>query len=146
MFQSQVHLYEWGSNRYAANFAFICIQAYSAGLGNEDFLDFAKEQIGYILGDGGRSFVVGFGENYPTRPHHKASACPSPPTACTWETFSAGGPNPHLLLGALVGGPRKADDVYEDDRSDYISNEVSLDYNAGFQGAVAGLFQIAFGL
>ena len=27
----------------------------------------------------------------------------------------------------------KADDVYEDDRSDYISNEVSLDYNAGFQ-------------
>ena len=28
---------------------------------------------------------------------------------------------------------QKADDVYEDDRSDYISNEVSLDYNAGFQ-------------
>ena len=36
----------------------------------------------------------------------QASACPSPPTACTWETFGAEGPNPHLLLGALVGGPR----------------------------------------
>ena len=31
---------------------------------------FAKKQLGYILGDTGRSFVVGFGKNPPQRPHH----------------------------------------------------------------------------
>lgn len=34
------------------------------------YREFAKEQINYILGDGGRSYVVGFGDNYPQQPHH----------------------------------------------------------------------------
>jgi len=42
-----------------------------------------------------------------------------------------------VLYGALVGGPDE-NDVYVDDREDYVSNEVACDYNAGFQGAVAG--------
>ena len=32
--------------------------------------DFARSQIDYMLGDSGRSYVVGFGHNPPTRPHH----------------------------------------------------------------------------
>jgi len=28
---------------------------------------------------------------------------------------------------------------YNDDRGDYVENEVATDYNAGFQGLVAGL-------
>jgi endoglucanase len=47
-----------------------------------------------------------------------------------------------VLYGALVGGPDLSD-TYIDDRSDYISNEVATDYNAGWQGAVAGLIQLA---
>ena len=93
-----------------------------------------------MLGDSGRSFVVGFGENYPKQPHHKAAACDSPPAECTWDTFNnVAQDNPHELLGALVGGPKDQGDTYQDLRTDYITNEVTLDYNAGFQGAVAGL-------
>ena len=93
-----------------------------------------------MLGDSGRSFVVGFGENYPKQPHHKAASCDSPPAQCTWDTFNnVAQDNPHELLGALVGGPKDLGDTYQDLRTDYITNEVTLDYNAGFQGVVAGL-------
>lgn len=39
--------------------------------------------------------------------------------------------NRHILYGALVGGPNE-DGSYEDDRQNYINNEVACDYNAGF--------------
>ena len=52
------------------------------------------------------------------------------------------GPNRHILYGALVGGPGAPDDhSYVDDRSNYITNEVALDYNAGFTGALAALVE-----
>lgn len=40
--------------------------------------------------------------------------------------------------GALVGGPDDKDN-YKDERQDYQQSEVALDYNAGFQGLMAGL-------
>ena len=84
--------------------------------------------------------MVGFGTNFPKQPHHKAAACRSPPAECSWSTFQdLSQDNPHQLDGALVGGPKYANDQYQDIRTDYIMNEVTLDYNAGFQSAVAGL-------
>jgi endoglucanase len=53
----------------------------------------------------------------------------------------AAGPNPQVLYGGLVGGPNDGDS-YKDVRSDYVSNEVAVDYNAGFTGALAGLVQM----
>ena len=38
--------------------------------------------------------------------------------------------------------PSAADDAWEDDRADYVTNEVSLDYNAGFQGLLAGAIEL----
>ena len=70
----------------------------------------------------------------------QAAACASLPAECTWATFSdTSKDNPHQLNGALVGGPSAPDDSYQDDRTDYIMAEVTLDYNAGFQSTVAGL-------
>jgi len=46
-----------------------------------------------------------------------------------------------VLYGALVSGPDENDN-YKDLREEYIYNEVTLDYNAGFQSAVAGLKQL----
>ena len=37
----------------------------------EKFYALGKSQIDYILGDSGRSYVVGFGENPPKNPHHR---------------------------------------------------------------------------
>lgn len=41
-----------------------------------------------------------------------------------------------------MGGPDQNDN-YQDKRDDYVSNEVTCDYNAGFQSAVAALRQLA---
>ncbi|KDR09075.1 Endoglucanase G [Zootermopsis nevadensis] len=40
--------------------------------GGAFYRQFFKTQIDYILGDSGRSFVVGFGKNPPTHPHHRS--------------------------------------------------------------------------
>ena len=130
-------LRQWGPNRYAANTAFIALMAADLGLKSSAYREFAQKQIHYMLGDGGRSYVVGFGNNPPERPHHRSSSCPLAPEPCGWEAKDSPAPNPQVLYGALVGGPGKNDD-YKDDRGDYIKNEVATDYNAGFQSAVAG--------
>ena len=59
------------------------------------------------------------------------------PAPCSSFNMQQPGPNPHVLYGALVGGPGQNDD-YTDKRTDYVHNEVAVDYNAGFQSAVAG--------
>ncbi|XP_028403983.1 uncharacterized protein LOC114526577 isoform X2 [Dendronephthya gigantea] len=129
---------KWGANRYAANTAFLALLAADKGLKSEAFEQFGRNQIHYMLGDAGRSFVVGFGENPPQRPHHRSSSCPDRPASCTWQNYNQPGPNPQVLNGALVGGPDN-DDSYQDRRDDFIKNEVACDYNAGFQSAVAAL-------
>ena len=85
------------------------------------------------------SFVAGYGPNYPKNPHHASSHCPDPPAECGWTEYWSDTKNTHVLYGALVGGPGAADDQYNDDRDDYVTNEVTLDYNAGFQSVLAGL-------
>ena len=66
------------------------------------------------------------------------SSCPEDINAwCDWEDYNRDAPNPNILTGALVGGPDEWDN-YNDDRGDYIANEVACDYNSGFQGALAG--------
>jgi endoglucanase len=71
------------------------------------------------------------------------------PAPCGEKQFTSKEPNPQVLYGALVGGPRgervnkaNPDDTYNDKRSDYVSNEVANDYNAGLVGALAGLMQL----
>ena len=105
--------------------------------------EFVDDQIGYILGDNPnkRSYVVGFGENPPVNPHHRASSCPDMPAPCGDNEQYSSAANPQTLYGALVGGPDQSDN-YNDDRNDYISNEVATDYNAGFQSAVAYLSKL----
>lgn len=134
---------QWGSNRYAANTAFIAAQ-YAKDLaeadadGNADLIarlrNFASDQIDYMLGDNpdGQSYVVGFGDDYPLNPHHRA--------ASGTTNVNDPDPNAYVLEGALVGGPN-AQGSYTDVRSDYIANEVATDYNAGFSGALAALVE-----
>ena len=84
------------------------------------------------------SFLIGFGSKYPQHPHHGRSSCPDPPEQCGWDKFNNAQTN-HELTGALVGGCKAADDNYNDSIDDYFSNEITLDYNAGFQSTIAGL-------
>nr|AGP76413.1 endo-beta-1,4-glucanase 2 [Microtermes pallidus] len=138
-----VFIDEWGSLRHASNAALVILQAADLGLSADTYRQFAAKQIDYALGDGGRSKVVGFGNNPPTHPHHASSSCPPAPAVCDWSTSSSPGPNVHVLSGALVGGPDE-NDSYADDRSDYIQNEVATDYNAGFQSAISVLVTLGY--
>jgi endoglucanase len=134
----QAVLDQWGSLRYAANTAFIAL-VYADSITDvalkARYHDFAVRQINYALGDnpGRRSFVVGFGNNPPRNPHHR--------TAHGSWTDSLQSPtlSRHILYGALVGGPKSANDQYADDRGDFQMNEVATDYNAGFSSALARL-------
>ncbi|KAK9113019.1 hypothetical protein Scep_020538 [Stephania cephalantha] len=105
----------------------------------------AKAQIDYILGDNpmGLSYMVGYGPKYPQRIHHRGSSLPSvrdhpEPIACKAGTgfFNSSGPNPNVLVGAVVGGPGE-DDVYEDDRADFRKSEPTTYINAPLVGALA---------
>ena len=98
-----VFLSEWGSLRTMSNSVFVCLRAADAGITPEVYREFAREQIGYILGDSGRSFVVGYGVNPPQRPHHRASSCPDRPAPCGDDDYENPNPNPQILYGALVG-------------------------------------------
>ena len=126
---------QWGSLRYAANTAFLAgIYADRVGDNGTRYRDFAKSQIDYMLGANpqSRSYVVGFGNNSPRNPHHRAAH------GSTSNNISLPAENRFVLYGALVGGPNAASDsAYRDDRTDYISNEVAIDYNAAFTGAIA---------
>ena len=57
---------------FAGNTAFIASLAADAGLKTTEYQNFAKSQINYMLGDGGRSYVIGFGKNPPNAPHHRS--------------------------------------------------------------------------
>ncbi|CAG2180943.1 unnamed protein product, partial [Oppiella nova] len=116
-------------------------KAAKVGVNPEAYKKFSESQIGYILGDTGRSFVVGVGVNPPTRPHHRSSSCPNEPVLCDYSAMQNPGPNPHILTGAVVGGPDKSD-AYVDKRDDYVHNEVAMDYNAAFQGTLAALLHL----
>jgi len=149
--EGQPWVNKWGSNRYASNLALIGLLAakhhqemgvaWNHGLSDASVLNRAKSTAHYILGDNNSNFsyLIGYGDNYPENPHHKSSGCPAWGEFCGWSPFGDNtGPNPHILYGALVGGPDQSDN-YSDLRSDYISNEVTTDYNAGFTSLIAGL-------
>ncbi|KAF5281878.1 hypothetical protein FQR65_LT14522 [Abscondita terminalis] len=136
-----LYIDKMGTLGHAANVAFVFLQASQLvkNASSKAYVDFAEQQINYMLGSTGFSFVIGYGENYPKRAHHSASSCPDKPAACGWQNFKSKEPNPQILYGALVSGPDQ-NDHYEDRRDEFLYNEVTLDYNAGFQSAVAGLY------
>jgi endoglucanase len=106
----------------------------------------ARQQMNYIMGSGGRSFVTGWGPKPPTRPHHRGASCAyvqkgEQCTGATWNNATRVFPN--TLPGALVGGPNLYDE-FSDSHLDYKQSEVSLDYNAALvSGALPPAYSCA---
>lgn len=125
----------WGSARYntAAQLIALVYDKYNNN-GPGKYSEWAKGQMEYLMGKNPmeRSYIVGYNENSVKYPHHRAA---SGLTKCE-------DPDPHryVLYGALAGGP-DADDKHNDITSDWIYNEVTIDYNAAFVGASAGLYE-----
>ena len=126
----------WGNLRYAMNTAFLAF-LYSDHVGDHTnrYRNFAMSQVNYALGSNplNHSFVCGFGNNPPVKPHHRGDHG-------SWDNNINDPPDSrHVLYGALVGGPGSSDN-YTDARTDYVFNEVACDYNAGFSGALAKMY------
>lgn len=130
---------KWGSARLNTTMQFCALVASKNS--NADFTTWAKGQMDYITGNNpsGYNFVVGFSSNSAKNPHHRAASGYYSYDEMGETTVS--GPNAHSLIGALVGGPTDAGGSYVDSISDYVCNEVAIDYNAGFVGACAGLYE-----
>ena len=117
-------LTEWGTLGATANSVFLCLVAADHEQRPNVYRLLAKKQLFYILGENTqRSYIVGYGNNPPLRPYHKASSCPSKPDECSWDNKNSEDPNPHTLFGAIVSGPNPIDE-YADDRSDYQHSTV----------------------
>ncbi len=127
----------WGSLRYATTMAFLASVYANSGkcdaARQKTYTAFAESQCDYALGSTGRSFVVGFGENSPLHPHHRTSQ------GSWFDNMNEPASHRHTLYGALVGGP-DANDGYDDTVSNYTTNEVADDYNAGFTGLLAYMY------
>ena len=130
----------WGSAR--TNTAMQLVAMVISKHTDNDYSDWCKAQMGMILGDNstGKNLVVGFNENSPKYPHHRAASghayTSSDEATPAWDEA-----NSHVLVGALVGGPSSSDfSTYKDTINDARLNEVALDYNAAFVGAAAALY------
>lgn len=149
-------LSQWGSLRLANNAAFIAGWAIDEGIigtsttfqyaytttsinktiTKADTEAFIKDILNYTLGvtsPNNQSFVVGFGD-YPQEPHHR-DASGITDLLGYGQSISPydGTDNKYDIIGALVGGPTDyATETYSDLRTNYVGNEVTLDYNAAF--------------
>lgn len=134
-----------GTLQHTANAAFLVMAAADSGAWRSNqFMRQAcwvRNQIGYMLGDAGKSYVTGYGAIQPRKTPHRAASCPPEDvTDCTFESaYFTTDPNYHQLPGGLVGGPDDSDQ-WSDDRDQLNpAVTVSLVNNAGFSAAVAGL-------
>ncbi|CAE6439520.1 unnamed protein product [Rhizoctonia solani] len=136
----------WGSLGYASATGFLMMN-YAKTVGFHDpsanhSVSFSAQQLNYILGDCGRSWVVGFGEGAPIRPYHKSSynsfidyPMRGKDNGAQGEDFlNSKTVNRFILYGALEGGPAW-DDTFKDDP------QVTQDYNAAFTGLNAAMIE-----
>ncbi|ERN05291.1 hypothetical protein AMTR_s00007p00145260 [Amborella trichopoda] len=95
------------------------------------------------------SYMVGYGDKYPTQVHHRGASIVSikkDPTPVTCQGgfdqwFNSNVSNPNILEGAVVGGPDK-NDPYSNSRSDYQHGEPASVTTAPLVGVLARLAYI----
>ena len=108
--------YYWGSNGSVARASLVLGAAYRLS-GQRDYLQTALEQVAYLFGRNyyHRSQVTGLGLDPPLHPHHRPSGGDS--VEAPWP-------------GYLVGGGLHPTG-WSDAQSDFKTNEVAINWNAG---------------
>ncbi len=126
---------KWGSARYntAMQLVSLIYDKYKNNGKPSEYSQWAKSQMEYIMGDNpmNRCYIVGYSDISAKYPHHRAASG----LTMAEDTRE----HRYVLYGALVGGP-DGNDQHVDITADYVYNEVTIDYNAAFVGACAGLY------
>ena len=88
------------------------------------------------------SYVVGFGQHYPTQVHHRSASTPfdGQHYGCKdgEKWLHSNNPNPNIVAGAMVAGPDQFD-KFEDRRDKPWFTEPSISSNAGLVAALIAL-------
>lgn len=153
---------QWNNMQYVSSAAFL-LAVYSdilkstnqklhcprGTLTHDEILSFAKSQVDYILGSNphNRSYLVGYGSVFPRMVHHRGASIVSYREykgfiGCTQgydNWYNREGPNPNVLVGALVGGP-DCQDNFIDHRGNYMQTEACTYNTAPLVGAFAKLW------
>ena len=126
----------WGNSRYNC-----ALQMTALSLAGDDkdseYAKAAKFQMDYILGNNsyGYSFLIGYGDKWPTHIHHRAAQHLAP-----GQSLANNPEVKYTNYGTLVGGANN--DGYEDHSDKYQYTEPALDYNGCFALACAGLYRL----
>ncbi|MQM03052.1 hypothetical protein Taro_035831 [Colocasia esculenta] len=102
--------------------------------------------VNYVLGDNpaNMSYMVGFGESFPKRVHHRGGSIPWDGRHYTCEEGKRWrdrkDPNPNILRGAMVAGPDK-DEKFFDERGWPAYTEPTLSGNAGLVAALVAVLE-----
>ncbi len=146
------YLTSWGAARYdtAAQLeALVYRKNFPSDPESAEFTNWAMGQMNYLMGDNPASwsYIVGFGSNVPnvgSEVGGSATAASHPHEGGAQGSLTNNQSVPltdnHILWGALVGGPSSSDQP-DDVTTDFVLNEVAVDYNAALVGALAGLYQ-----
>jgi hypothetical protein len=133
--------YDYGSARYNSAGQFVALLYSKLFSDDKDaanaILPWAKKQMEYILGKNplGTSYMMGYTNKYCLQPHHAAGH------ASIWGQPDTPVDNRHIIWGALVNGP-DSNDNHVDRRSDFGSNEVTIDYNVSLIAALAAQYSL----
>nr|CAB3486157.1 unnamed protein product [Digitaria exilis] len=113
-----------------------------------DMIKFVKSQVDYVLGKNpkGMSYMVGYGNYFPTHVHHRGASIPSvyadkSAVGCMDgfdKYYNSKGADPNVLYGAIVGGP-DGNDGFVDERCNYQHAEPTIAGNAPICGVFARL-------
>lgn len=146
---------DWNNMQYVTTAAFLLTLASdyyesahtslshcTSAVSNSELLAAAKGQVDYVLGNNnrGQSFMIGFGNSYPQRVHHRAASI-SEPVGCKEgfdRFFYTQNSNPHIIEGGVIGGP-DANDNYNDQRTEFSMSEPALYNTAPLVGTLARL-------
>ncbi|KAI1789054.1 Six-hairpin glycosidase [Ganoderma leucocontextum] len=95
---------------------------------------YAQGQLSYAMGKNPMNvpYVVGTHPNSPVNPHSAISTGWVPPSSSNLAPTNYDTDPPqeaYVLYGGVAGGPN-SEDLFWDLRSDWVQNEVALDYNA----------------
>jgi len=134
-------MYAYGSARYNSAGQFVALLYTKLFPDDTDASNairpWAQKQMAYILGKNplDTSYMMGYTNKYCLQPHHAAGH------ASIWGEPDNPVENRHIIWGALVNGP-DGNDNHVDRRSDFGSNEVTIDYNVSLIAALAAQYSL----
>ncbi|MCL2072077.1 MAG: glycoside hydrolase family 9 protein [Oscillospiraceae bacterium] len=138
---------DWGTARY--NAALQMVGLIHDNYNTDQYASWADSQMRFLLGNNSIArtegstgnptcFVFGCCSNSITRPHHRGA------TGFTgnnvWDRFNNNEAPLNVLTGTLAGGPTSSSGSLADRYNTYQTAEMACDYQAGFVGALAGLY------